>query len=68
MLVASPGSLVKIHEMLGFEYILPKRLQEPGGGGLLEMYKMVFLPESVANHRFFYNGYLWVASVFIRYD
>ena len=65
VLVASPSSLIGIQELLGFNLEIPERIARGTGNSLFDIYKMVFFPEELAHHRFFYNGYLWVASVFV---
>jgi len=65
VLMAYPELLVKAQEMLGFDYRLPKRVSGNSHSNIFDIYKIVFFPAELAHHRFFYNGYLWIAALFV---
>lgn len=66
VLIASPNLLVKVQEMFGFEYGLPRWIVASGTlDGFINLYKVIIYPEALGHHRMYYIGYLWAASVFV---
>jgi len=66
--IAFPAILISVQEFFGLKFnmpLYPDHLEPINYMKIFDIYKIIFIPESLSHHRFFYNGYLWALSLLV---